>query len=457
MLRILIHVLSSNLVVLAMRLISGFVFPALMNTQSYADYQTFSLYLSYITILHLGFPTGMFVNYGGQPYDTLEKSRYKSEVAVLVGILCFFTVLFGAAWLFIRNEMLLYITLCIIPYCVVSSYQSLYQAWGEFGRFTRTNVLTAAVPLLGSTVLYFVFRKLEAAYYIYLFIGIHVIYTAAILTEAFQRTRGAARAPLFDEKNMQTLKVGFSICIGNYINVLFHSVGKQFVKSLFDTQTFAVFSFGLSLQTLMTVFITSVAQPMYNFLASGKVKESQYGVLKQTLLLFGACSGIAFHACRFIVALLLPKYNASMEVTAIYFMAFPAMAVINSMYINLYKLTRQSKMYVRTLVRVLLLSVALNALGVVVRKSVISVTAATVAVYYIWLFMDAKHFDSLKIDIRDGLFLVAYFGAYLLSMQITQPVLAAIAYLAMLVLIGCLVYHETIKTLISMTRRKLRK
>ncbi|MBQ4600484.1 MAG: hypothetical protein IJB17_02500 [Oscillospiraceae bacterium] len=457
MIKILIKVLSSNLVVLAMKLISGFVFPALMTTQSYADYQTFSLYLSYITILHLGFPTGMFVNYGGQPYDSLEKSRYKSEVAVLVGILCFFTVLFAGAWLFIRNEMLLYITLCIIPYCVVSAYQSLYQAWGEFGRFTRTHIFTAAVPLLGSTVLYFIFRRLEAAYYIYLFIGIHVLYTVAILLDACKRTRGVKSAPVFDEKNMQTLKLGFSICIGNYINVLFHSVGKQFVKSLFDTETFAVFSFGLSLQTLMTVFITSVAQPMYNFLASGKVKEEQHGLFKQGLLLFGACSGLAFHACRFVVAWLVPKYNASMEVTAIYFMAFPAMAVINCMYINLYKLTRQSKAYVRRLVTVLLLSVALNAVGVVLHKHMISVTVATVAVYYIWLFMDAKRFPSLKIGLRDGVFLIAYFGAYLLSMQIGNAILAALAYLVMLALMGWLIYRDTVKAAGATVLKKLRK
>lgn len=438
-----------------MKLISGFVFPLFMSTQAYADYQTFSLYLSYITILNLGFSTGMFVKYGGQPFDQIDKGRYKSEVAVLVGILCFFTVLFGAAWLFIRSRMLLYITLCIIPYCVVCSYQSLYQAWGEFNKFTTTHVLTMAIPLLGATLLFFVLGKMEAEYYIFLFIAIHLLYTLIILRNAGKATRGIAAAPRFDDTNWQTLKLGFSICIGNYINVLLGSVNKQFVKSLFDTESFAVYSFGLSLQSLMMVFITAVAQPMYNFLASGKVEEKQHSLFMRTLLMLGACSGIAHHVCCVVVEWLVPKYTASMEVTAIYFMAFPALAVINCLCINLYKLTRQTKQYVRTLTGILMLSVVLNALFVFLQKEVTSITFATVVIYYIWLFLDVRRFKTLQFGIKDAVFLAGYFAAYLLSLQIANPILAAIAYALLLVVVSCIVYREIIGFAVAAIFRKM--
>lgn len=450
-----VKVLSANLLVLGMKLISGFVFPIFMTTEAYADYQTFSLYLSYITILHLGFPSGMFINYGGQPFALIDKARYKSEVGILVGILTCFTALFGIAWLFIPNKTLLYIVLCIIPYCLVSAYQSLYQAWGEFNKYTVIHVLTMAVPLLGATVLFLILGKMEAEYYIFLFIAVHLIYTLVILLQAGKATRGVKRAPYFDRTNWTTLQVGFSICIGNYVNVLLGSVNKQFVKSLFDTTSFAVYSFGLSLQSLMMVFITSVAQPMYNFLASGKVEEKQHNLFLRLLLMLGALSGLAHHACCVVVQWLVPKYTASMEVTAIYFMAFPALAVINCLYINLYKMTRQTKQYIRTLVGVLLLSVALNTLFVFLRKEITSITFATVAIYYIWLLWDARRFRTLRFGTNELLFLAGFFAAYILSLQIPNPILAAAVYGVLLVVVCCVTLRDTVGMIWSTVTNKL--
>lgn len=456
LIKILIKVLSSNLLVTGLKLISGFVFPALMKTEDYADYQTFNLYLSYVTILHLGFPSGMFIKYGGKKYSDIEKSRYKSEVIVLVGILGGFTLLFGSALIFVSNRMLLYITVCIIPYCVVSAYQALYQAWGEFSRFARTHINTAIIPILGVVVLYFIFGEMKAAHYIDLFIIVYILYTAVILIKVQRDTKGAKQVPLVDKENWHTLKTGFSICVGNYISILFGAVGKQIVKVMFDVVTFATFSFGLSLQNIMTVFITSVAQPMYNFLAKGNISQMNYNRMKEILFVFGSCSGFALHACRLVVAWLVPQYNGSIEITSIYFMAFPAMAVINCMYINLYKYTRQAKQYVFTLVKVLIMAIVLNLSAVFIYRSPISVTIATVMVYYIWLVMDGWRFQGLQITIRDGAFLSLYAMAYLVTLRISSPILAAAVYGVLLCVLSFAIYMDAMREIAVFISKKLK-
>lgn len=456
MIKVLIKVLSSNLLVTGLKLISGFVFPALMVTQAYADYQTFNLYLSYVTILHLGFPSGMFIKYGGCEYVKIEKGRYKSEVIVLMGILGVFTLLFGCICFFVHSRMLLYITMCILPYCVVTAYQALYQAWGEFSKFARTHINTAIIPILGSVLLYFVSGEMKASYYIDLFIMVYILYTVAILIKVWRDTNGVQRVSLADKENWNTLKTGFSICVGNYISILFGAVGKQIVKVMFDVVTFATFSFGLSLQNIMTVFITSVAQPMYNFLARGSITQTNYNRMKEILLVFGACSGFALHACRLVVAWLVPQYNASIEITSIYFMAFPAMAVINCMYINLYKQTRQTKQYVYTLVKVLVLAVVLSLSAVFIYRSPISVTIATIMVYYIWLIMDGRRFQGLRITMRDGFFLVLYAAAYLLSLCISSPILAAVVYGALLCVLSLIIYMDAVREIVEFLRKKLK-
>lgn len=89
MLANIIKVLFSNFIITFVGLVNSFVFPKLMSITGYSEYQTFTLYASYVNILHLGIASGMFVNYGGIPYKKIEKSRYKSEVLLILLVLTF--------------------------------------------------------------------------------------------------------------------------------------------------------------------------------------------------------------------------------------------------------------------------------------------------------------------------------------------------------------------------------
>lgn len=445
MIAILLKVFTSNFLVTLLKLVTGFVFPRMMSVESYAEYQTYALYITYICALHLGFSDGMGINYAGKPYERTEPGQYKAEVRILLAISLCFTAIFALATLLCRSRMLLYVTLSVLPFCMVQAYQLLYQAWGEFGRFTRMNMVTAAVPILGTLALTIITGRMEAAQYIGLYILIYSIYTVILLVRARRYTRGAPCARLRSEQNAKTWKVGAAVCLAGYVNVLFHSVDKQFIKLLFDTQSFAVYSFGLSLQNIMMVFFTSIAQALFNFLASGKLREEDQGTLMRGLLIFGALSGAALQACRIAVMLIVPKYAASLEITGVYFLVFPALAVINCLYINLYKLTRQTGRYVRTLSVVLVLSVLLNAGFSALWHRPVAVTAATVVVYYLWLVISARHFDKLRLTVRDGGFLALFFAVYLLCGRIANPFAAMSAYLLLILGGAYAIYPQTVR------------
>ena len=56
--------LSANFIVAIVGFLGSFIFPRILTINDYALYHTFTLYLSYITILHLGFPSGMALDEG---------------------------------------------------------------------------------------------------------------------------------------------------------------------------------------------------------------------------------------------------------------------------------------------------------------------------------------------------------------------------------------------------------
>ena len=127
-----LRVLSANFWVAMVGFASSFIFPKILTIDDYALYHTFTLYLTYITILHLGFPSGMVINYAGGNYDEIDKRQYKSEVKLVALILLAFTVLFFILSIVFHNKMMAYIALAIIPYDLIGSYKALLQAWNKF-------------------------------------------------------------------------------------------------------------------------------------------------------------------------------------------------------------------------------------------------------------------------------------------------------------------------------------
>ena len=385
-----IRVLSANFWVAVIGFIGSFIFPRILTIDAYALYHTFTLYLGYITIVHLGFPSGMVINYAGKDYDTIDRRQYRSEMLLLIGILSFFTVAFFAIATISQNKMIAYIALATIPTGITGSYKSLLQAWNRFKLFSRiSTILATAVPVI-ALAYYLATKKLPGDVYILIYLIVYWLVTLVVLVEVYKKINGVKANKLLSKENLKTEKIGLAMVVGNYINTLFVSADKQFVKWFFGNQEFAYYSFGMSMQSLMTVFIVSLAQPLFPAMAQGKFKDEEYNSIKDLLIVFGSLSGCAYFAVSIIVKLFIQKYTRSLDVVGVYFVVFPAMAVINCLYINLYKIKGIMKTYIQTLFGILILSIVLNTISVFVLGEFTCVAIATTITYYIWFLIGFK-------------------------------------------------------------------
>lgn len=400
--------LSANFIVAIVGFLGSFIFPRILTIDDYALYHTFTLYLSYITILHLGFPSGMAVNYAGKDFETIDKKQYKSELILLFLILTVGTIgLFAGAFI-VKSTMLVYISLAVIPVGVIGSYKSLLQSWNRFRAFGRVSaILSLSVPIF-AIAYYFVTGGLPGDTYIAIYLIANWLVTAYIVFENATFVRESKPNKLLSKRNFETEKIGLALVAGNYINTLFVSADKQFVNLFFDTEKFAFYSFAMSMQSLMTVFITSISQPLFPAMAQGKFHEKEYNDVKSLLVVFGSLSGCAYFAVSIIVKYFIPKYMESLSVVSVYFVVFPAMAVINCLYTNMYKIFGKMKMYVTTLAAILAIAIILNAGFVFILKDYRGVAIATTITYYIWFITGFKQFDFMKLTKNDVFYLIIY-------------------------------------------------
>lgn len=448
-------VLSANFITAIIGFIGSFVFPKILSIESYALFHEFTLYVGYIGILHLGFSSGMAVNYAGKEYENIDKKQYKTELKLLYIILLIFTFVFGIIWFITKNRMLGFITLAIFPVCIINSYKSFYQAWKKFNEYTKISLVCSIfVPLIA--ILYYLFnRNLSGVAYIIIYLLVYWVVLFFLFISDYKKLYNVSTNKIFSIDNLDTEKTGFALVIGNYINTLFVSADKQFVNIFYGVDEFAFYSFGISMQALMTVFINSIAQPLFPEIATGKISNNEYSTIKKVLLIFGSLSGIAYFGLSLIIKIFLPKYIESLNVISFYFVVFPAMAVINCLYVNMYKIKKLTKKYIITLFSVLMISVLLNIIGIRLFNNFLVVAIATVITYYIWLIISGLHFKEIMIDYVDVIFLILYFIIYFLCINLFNDINGCLVYVILMFLIIFILYRKILKSVYIKIKSKL--
>ena len=82
---VLISVIA-QVISLAVSFVMGLIVPKFIDGYSYAYWQLYLLYVSYVGILHFGLLDGLMLRYGAYDYDELDKKRIRSQFQCLLMI-----------------------------------------------------------------------------------------------------------------------------------------------------------------------------------------------------------------------------------------------------------------------------------------------------------------------------------------------------------------------------------
>ena len=455
MIKSIAKVLASNALLTIVGLINSFFFPIILNIDEYACYQEYILYISYVNICHLGVASGMFLNYVGQNYEKIDKKQYKSEILLIFSVLGLFTFVGMLICGIARSYIVLCVVLTIFPQGIIASFQALYQAWERFTGYSIINAMPKLLFTIFTMLTYFIAKKISGNYVITTYLIIQWIVTLYFFVEFMHFTSNVKGNSIVSTKNMQTTYNGFLITIGNYVNLLFHAIDKQFVHVFYSTFAFAQYSFAMSAQNIMTIFITALANPFYPRLAKENFDKEFIKRIKELLLIFGAYSGCAYFGVSFFVKIFVSKYQESLKVVSIFFAVFPAMAVINVLYINLYRIRKLLKKYIFTLIGILFTTIILSYLFIIFKGNYVDIAFATMISYYLWFLYSQIDFDEINISRKDIIYLIGYFLIYFILIEIKNEVLGFLIYTLLISLWNFIVYRSTVKYVFAKVHEKL--
>lgn len=457
-----INVSISNIAKLLSGVLVGFILPKILGVEDYGYYKTFTLYATYVGLFHFGLSDGIYLKFGGENYEDLDKREFRFYTIVFCLIeLIVSVILIVITVANLKNEYK-FIFICLAVYLifnnVTSYYQMISQITGHFKELSIRNIIQAFA--ITSIVLFlWTVQKQTSVDITYRIYTILYILTMAVLMVWYI---GTYRDITFGEITYKwvnipiLIKIGLPLTIANLCSSLILTLDRQFVNVLFDTATYAVYAFAYNLLSLVTTATSAISVVLYPKLRRTDINEldSIYHVLIGLVLgfIFG-CLILYFPLCIFI-RWFLPKYEMALPIFRVIFPGLAISSAITIVIHNYYKIIGVNTRFFYKTIIILLLSCVANAIAYTIFKTTIWISIASIITMVIW-YIVVEHYLIKNRDIKwkkNFTYMMSMMISFYFSTVMDNYYGSMIVYIVLFVALSYLFYRKQISSFI---RKKL--
>lgn len=440
-------VLIANMVNVFFSLATNFLLPKYLSMESYAGIKEFQLYVSYVGLFHWGFVDGIYLKYGGK---TLGK-KVSSEFSTDMSTMCIFQTLTTLAVLFVavilRDYILIFFAISILPQNMSNYFKFLYQATGEFSLYGKAMNLTTISTFVLNMVLLFFIRTDEAYWYI---LGYVVLYFLIwiVLDFYFRKNHTMQNGVVFSFKSwIENIKSGFLLTLGNLSSIFLTSMDRWFVKVLMDTIAFAQYSFAVSVENFLNLAITPVTTTLYNYFCRVE-DEKEHKKIFNYVVVFATVIPAAAFPVKFILEIFLTQYIDAAAVVFLLFSAQMFYTVIRSVYVNLYKVQRKQKIYFTKLIAVLVIGFILNCICYAIANTKEMFAIGTLLSAIVWFVLSKRDFKYLKCSIKTEIYMFVQLFSFLIIGLTLPAIIGCVLYVIVTILSLRILMNKTLGDLI---------
>lgn len=461
-------VLVSNILVLFSSILTGLVIPKLLGVANYGYYKIFTLYLGYTALLHFGFVDGILLFHAGEDYSKINVLKFrrdtrffgKTQIIVSIIIIIVSAIVFEGIYKF----MFIMIGVDTIATNMTSYYQYVSQCTMRFKELSIRKVYQAALRIL-MTVTFFLFHwvgvigNLSAYIYIFCLVAIDILLLIWYVVTYREITFGTAEK-LRNNFNeiIGYYKRGIVLTIAFQVANLIFNLDRQFVSILYNTETYALYSFAYSLISMATTVIGAVSLVLFpNLKRRSRATISDdfsKGMAAIAILVFAAHIGY-YPLCGFI-KWFLPDYVQSLVYLKIIFPGLAISSCISVIIFTYYKLLDKNIIYFIISCFVLLISALLNWMAYVLFETPEAISWASVVTLLIWYIMSELYFIKdyhVKWKKNFIYILLVSVGFYGTAFLVENNIIGIVLYTIIFAAITILFYKQLIVESLGMIRK----
>lgn len=437
----LIKVFSVNFLQLITGIIVGLVIPVVLDIENYADLKTYTLYIAYITLFHFGFIDGLYIKYGGKKFEEIDKAVLKGEHNFFIILeLVISSVLVGIS-IWLNNVILFLFSISILPIMVNSFFINVYQATGEFDKYSKI-IYRYTVSYLILNILLAMILKNKS--YIFYCLTTYISNILAIISFEYKFIKDYKNEKAVVTKEiLDNIKVGFFVLLGNLSVIALFGIDKWFVKLFLGVEDFAYYSFAVSMLNIINVLVNAISITFYNYLALNNETEN-INKLKKYLITLGGGASLGFFVLSFIVNTFIKKYIPSLDIIAITFAVFPYMILINALYVNLYKVNKDEKKYFKVVISMLGIATIYNIIAIVIFGTNAAIAMATIFTLITWVIYSGHDLKKVTTEAQMYIYMFCLTIFFLICTHYFNWLIGGIIYLIGYFVFTCILNKEVL-------------
>lgn len=459
----LIVVTAGNVLYLLAQIAVGLLLPLAMSVNDFGYYKVYTLYLTYCGLLHFGLVDGMLLKFGGQDYNSLDKTRFRSYfrcfsvLELLSGVLIVLI-----SMIFLKDEMryiIIGVSLSMILSNLTLFFQYLSQATSRFKEFALLKGVNASLILVCVLIFLAVKHFYGTDTGFMTLIASLIVISAVILVCYLMIYRDIIWGNALPFRDIKTdiagmIRLGIVMTLAYEASRLVLLIDRQFVSVLFDVEVYARYAFAyniLSCFTALIVGISTVLFPKFKQLPENELIGKFSGYMTGITCLVGF-SLLAYFPICIIIRLLLPEYVDSIMYFQIIFPVLALSACITIMIFTFYKVLNRNLIFMKSCLLTLVVAVVFNVVAYMVFKSPEAISISSIFTTIIWYLLSIRFFvREYKVEWkRNFMYAIAVMISFYITVLVIDSLICqALIYLACILAVTYAFYGKKIVGLFS--------
>lgn len=368
--------LSSNLLSLIIASVVTLIIPKIIGIEEFGYWQIYLFYASYVGFLHFGWNDGIYLRYGGEEYDYLDKKKFFSQFWMLFLFQLMLSIIMFVITIFfvdIPNNRYIYEMVSLNLLVVNTRYMLVYvlQATNRIKDYSKSTILDRVFFI----TFIFIFIIMGIREFKYLIIAdligkfISFLYTVLLCKDIVFRK--ISDFSLDFKEALSNIKSGINLMFGNIASTLIIGIIRFGIERIWSVVVFGKVSLTLNVSSLLMKFVNALSLVLYPILRRTKKENLKkiYAIIRTALMVPLVGLLIIYYPLKILLISWLPEYADGLEYMALLFPMILYESKI-SLLINTYlKTLRKEKMILWVNILTVILSIFFTFIFAYVQKN----------------------------------------------------------------------------------------
>lgn len=323
------YTISSNLISLFVSTLVILIIPKLIGVEKYGYWQLYLFYSSYVGFLHFGWNDGIYLRYGGDEYDSLDKKLLFSQFIMLFCFQLFVGVLMWILGSMVTSDTNRYFIIRMVGVALIivnTRYMLIYilQATNKIKQFAKITISDRVIYIIIITLLLIMgvrdYRLMIVADLLGKFISLvyAVIFCKDIVIQNLSEFK------LDFNETILNISTGIKLMFANIASVLIIGIVRFGIERTWDVATFGKISLTLSISNMTMIFINAIGIIMFPILRRTNQDKlpNIYTIMRDFLMVILLGLLLIYYPVKFFISAWLPQYAESLRYMALVFPIF---------------------------------------------------------------------------------------------------------------------------------------